>query len=530
LFGIDRDQQASEIASVNIMLKALEKEKKLPQIIGRNIIVANTLVSCDRYQMQKYFGDEHIIPILWEKEFPDLFSHENDSNNGFDVVIGNPPWGEDLSDIRKYIEDKFELAKGQYDSYALFMELSKKLLRDGGIWGFVIPDSIFRPEFKRLREFLCKNFQLDRIIKLGEGFFKDVYLASVIIIFTKHTPQPDHNVICMTLLKSDRTRNIDLFIVEREKAILIPQKRFLEDPNYSFDIAAGNIDKTIMTKMESNPIDWRKLFDTWRGVELSGQGQVIRCPNCFKWDSPPRKRKEEYKEKECRHCKHKYGLDHALAKENIVVDLKSADSSYVRFIQGEGVNRYYTTKTKLLNIKKNGINYKRSDIYTGRKILIRKTGIGIYATIDSSDAYVPQVVFIYKLNPKSGSLNDRNYKLEYFLGVLNSRLMLYYYYKKFGELEWKSFPYITQKTIQQLPLFAVNFSDQYQSRLHDDIAKQVSTAVERNTIINKELDFGIEDAVMKLYGITPEEKDHIWEELRKVQKLRIIRETMGIAT
>lgn len=535
LFGIDRDPQAAEIASVNIMLKVLEKEKKLPKIIGRNIIVANTLISYGPDEMTKYFENIHITPILWEKDFPTVFNI-NGPDNGFDVVVGNPPWGEDLSDVRKFVEDKYELAKGQYDSYALFIELSKKLLRDGGIWGFVVPDSIFRPEFKRLREFLCKNFQIDRIIKLGEGFFDDVYLSSVVIIFTKQLPKSDHNVTCMTLLKSDRTKvrkgsNLDLFIVEHEKATLIPQKRFLEDPNYSFDIAAGNIDKAIMAKMESHSIFWEQLFDTWRGVELSEQGLVIQCPNCFKWDSPPRRRKGEYEQKECSHCKYRYALEHAITKENIVVDLNNTDSNYAHFISGEGVNRYYTTKMKLINVKKNGINYKSLDIYTGTKMLIRKTGIGIYATIDSSGAYVPQVVFVYKLNPKSigdDLSNDRNYKLEYFLGVLNSRLMLYFYYKKFGELEWKSFPYITQKTIQQLPLFAINFADQNQSRLHDYIAKKVATALERNSTIDKELDFEIEDAVMKLYGITPEEKDHIWKELGKVQKLRIIREMMGI--
>lgn len=43
--------------------------------------------------------------------------------------------------------------------------------------------------------------------------------------------------------------------------------------------------------------------------------------------------------------------------------------------------------------------------------------------------------------------------------------------------------------------------------------------MERNTIVDKELDFEIEDAVMKLYGITPEEKDHVWKELGKVQRL-----------
>lgn len=158
--------------------------------------------------------------------------------------------------------------------------------------------------------------------------------------------------------------------------------------------------------------------------------------------------------------------------------------------------------------------------------MVRKTGIGIYATIDYADSYVPQVVFIFRLKDARAG-NDENYALEYFLGVLNSRLMLYYHYKKTGDVEWKSFPYVTQKTIQQLPTARIDFGDRNQKRLHDEISHKVSVILNANAPIDRDADLEIEDLVMKLYGITSEEKMHIWGELEKVQKLRIIRETMS---
>ena len=37
LFGVDLDPQAAEIAAVNLMLKALKKDERLPLILGDNI-------------------------------------------------------------------------------------------------------------------------------------------------------------------------------------------------------------------------------------------------------------------------------------------------------------------------------------------------------------------------------------------------------------------------------------------------------------------------------------------------------------
>jgi hypothetical protein len=125
------------------------------------------------------------------------------------------------------------------------------------------------------------------------------------------------------------------------------------------------------------------------------------------------------------------------------------------------------------------------------------------------------------------SAGSASYRPEYFLALLNSRLMLYYYYKKFGELEWKSFPYLTQKTIQQLPLRKINFQNPEEKKLHDTLVRKVTRALEAGKKIPDDLDFEIEDLVMKAYQIPEEHRTHIWDELKKIQRLRIIRETFG---
>jgi len=516
LFAVDIDPQATEIATVNLMLKALTRGEKLPLILGKNIKFGNSLVS-DPQTDEDAFN--------WNEEFPEIMK-----DGGFDIIIGNPPWGADLSKESNYLESEYDLAKGQYDSYELFIELSKKILKKGGIWGFVIPDSVFYPEHEKLRKFLSTKMKILKIAKLGEGFF-DVFRSSAVIIFKNEKPEKEHMLKALVVMKEDRKKvlegMIDLSKLEEERAVLIPQKRFAENEGYAFDITRSIEDDEIMQIMEHNIVDWEELTDSSRGVEFSGSGLVIQCPNCFRWDNPPRKRKGKYIPKVCSHCNHEYKYEEALAIETIVAEDRPNDK-YVPFISGLGVNRYYLDHKQYLDVTKEGINYKDLALYEKPKLLVRKTGVGIYATIDYANHYVPQVVYIFKIRDELPE-EYKNYRIEYILGVINSRLMLYYYYKKFGELEWKSFPYVTQKTIKQLPLRKIDFSKPEQKQLHDGIVQKVTELIEKtkNGEVPREIDYQVEDLVMQLYGITPKMKNHIWNELRKVQKLRIIRDTMG---
>lgn len=515
IFAVDIDPQATEIATVNIMLKALTKSEKLPPILGKNIKCGNSLVDDPDFDRRAF---------NWKKEFPEILEQE-----GFDAVIGNPPWGADLSKWTDHLESKYDLAQGQYDSYELFIELSKRILKKGGIWGFVIPDSIFKPEHERLRKFLSTKTKILNLVKLGEGFF-DVFRSSAIIIFQNEGAQENHMVKALIILKEDRKKviegEINLSQLEDEKGILIPQRRFAENDGYAFDITKSIEDAEIMGLIESNTIDWNELTESGRGVEFSESGDVIQCPNCFKWDNPPRKRKGKYRKKTCRHCGFEYEYEEALARDTIVSDAKKKEDD-VPFALGLSVNRYYIADTEFLDVSKEGINYKDPSLYQSPKLMIRKTGVGIYSTIDYSNLYVPQAVFVFKMKRKLPE-QYQNYKLEYILGIINSRLMLYYYYKKFGELEWKSFPYVTQKTIKQLPLRKIDFSNPEERRMHNEIVQKVSEIIRESADedVPKQLDYEIEDLVMKLYGITPTMKTHIWKELKKVQRLRIIREIM----
>jgi hypothetical protein len=103
--GVDIDLQATEVTKLSLQLKVLEgenvetlskqltlfHERALPDL-GENIKCGNSLIGPDFYDGQTSLFDEEemyrVNAFDWVSEFPEVMGR-----GGFDVVIGNPPWG-----------------------------------------------------------------------------------------------------------------------------------------------------------------------------------------------------------------------------------------------------------------------------------------------------------------------------------------------------------------------------------------------------------------------------------------------------
>lgn len=85
----------------------------------------------------------------WKMMFTEVFDSEG-GNGGFDIVIGNPPYGANLSTEEKELFKRIYVTaqtirgvqKGSLDTYTLFIELGYKLLRKDGVMTMIVPISI----------------------------------------------------------------------------------------------------------------------------------------------------------------------------------------------------------------------------------------------------------------------------------------------------------------------------------------------------------------------------------------------------
>ena len=135
IYGVDIDSQAVEVTKLSLLLKVLEGEAQMEMFhervlpdLGGNIKCGNSLIGPDFYETgQIDFLDDNdrarINVFDWEKEFLEIMQA-----GGFDAVIGNPPYGADLSEeMTNYLVRKFKYQDYQRDTYLLFVEKSYEI-------------------------------------------------------------------------------------------------------------------------------------------------------------------------------------------------------------------------------------------------------------------------------------------------------------------------------------------------------------------------------------------------------------------
>ena len=116
--------------------------------------------------------------FLWHTYFADVFKGANNlDNSGFDIVIGNPPYGAKLSQEdkkilkRKYISAQTikGIQKGSLDTYTLFIELGYNLLKKNGNLSFIVPLSITASDsVSGLHKLLVENCNTIKISSYGD--------------------------------------------------------------------------------------------------------------------------------------------------------------------------------------------------------------------------------------------------------------------------------------------------------------------------------------------------------------------------
>lgn len=200
IYGVDIDVNAVEVTKLSLLLKCMEgetnasisnqlrmfNERVLPTL-DDNIKDGNSLIDTDFYASQLDFGDEKKIkPFNWQNGFPEVFKQ-----GGFDIVIGNPPWGADLSDESlSYLRNRYNsIIVRMIDSYMYFINHSINILKNNGSFGMIIPSTFLnQSDMQLLRKLIVETLNLQFIVNLGEKVFGPKVLnTSTILIFTKST-------------------------------------------------------------------------------------------------------------------------------------------------------------------------------------------------------------------------------------------------------------------------------------------------------------------------------------------------------
>jgi len=209
IYGVDIDRQAVEVTKLSLLLKVLEgendetiskqlklfQERALPDL-SNNIKCGNSLIGWDILKDNPGLTQEEIDrinPFDWEKEFPEVFLR-----GGFCVVIGNPPYvrQEILGDLLKlYFQKNYKVYQGAADLYAYFVERGVSLLREGGIFSYIVANKWMRANYGQPLRAWLKEQCIEEIIDFGDlQVFQGATTYPCIIRIRKSMPQASFDV------------------------------------------------------------------------------------------------------------------------------------------------------------------------------------------------------------------------------------------------------------------------------------------------------------------------------------------------
>lgn len=149
IYGVDIDQRAVEVTKLSLLLMVLTGEpgRVRPDLAG-NIRCGNALIEPDFHDREPQLPyDENqarVYAFDWRREFSSVFA----SAGGFDAVIGNPPYLDSgtmtrfIPEWRDYCVNKYRAAAGNWDVFCVFIERALDLCRPGGYHSFIVPNKI----------------------------------------------------------------------------------------------------------------------------------------------------------------------------------------------------------------------------------------------------------------------------------------------------------------------------------------------------------------------------------------------------
>jgi type I restriction-modification system DNA methylase subunit len=448
IFGVDLDKQAVEIAQLNLLLKIAEKGHRLP-LLEQSIKCGNSLIDDEKIAGPKAFK--------WEDNFKDIIE-----NDGFDVVIGNPPYVRvdnlKKSD-KKYWKTIFCSTQGKYDLYYLFIESAFRLLRNNGRCGFIVPNKFCAASSaKCLREIIVNNSDQCTIISVSHlPIFKDAANYPVLLLLKKGEKAKKIDMCSVSDQREFLNRDFVRYVISREDLTVLPSQIFPININQEqFDLVIK------LLKKNKKLVSYMKL------------SEGLRIPTTFETRWGELKIVKQYQF-------NKWG--------------PIAEGSYISKKDLEGVV---------------SPNSRRYQCIFQDKIIVAEDALSITAVFDK-EKHVPQGGVYF------GVLKSNAIPIEYFLGLLNSRLLSFVYSTLFGGMHMGG-GYLRYRSsfLEQLP---IRFNSQHQelisslvreiiilkARLHEigekitDEKSKIETAIEQK-------ESQIDNFVYKIYELTENEQ------------------------
>jgi len=191
-------------------------------------------------------------------DYPEVMNEQVTVNVGFDIVIGNPPYGAKLNSVDKaFLQSKFETAKtikgvqkGSADTFTLFIELGHNLTNKGGNLHYIVPISITSSDsmtgVHRMIESDCSEIKVSSYSVRPQPVFENAVVNTSILYFKKDG-KPCERIYSTKMYRKNSVLNLKH---------LIDNLEFIDVKNYKiqgrYPKISLDIERKILSKIFSN--------------------------------------------------------------------------------------------------------------------------------------------------------------------------------------------------------------------------------------------------------------------------------------
>ena len=389
VYGMDINPFACYLAETNMLIQLLdlivEVKKENPKYIVPKIKIFQT----NSMETPSLLSND-------EQEVKDIKNKTGRFIEGFDFVVGNPPYLEakkmDIATKKLCIETCPNVANGAFDLFVCFIDKGLRLLKTNGKLGYIFPNKFLIANYaKKMREELLDKYTIKEIIDVSEcGVFENVSVYPVIMVIQNKKPQENLIKTAEKVGSIEELNNKSFITTEIEQAT------YKRDDLVFFILPSDKKQNSILTNLLS---DKYKTLDNYLSLKWTISFHATGLREKFLFPEKP----------------------NSLFSKKLIGG-KS-------FAGNDDINRY--------NLKWGGwwINYDEElarkhknqlppkSLFEQEKIIICQNSLRLRATYDNENYYCKDTFFVGSLleNKKS------NFELKFFLAILNSKLLHFYY-------------------------------------------------------------------------------------------------------
>jgi hypothetical protein len=437
LYGVDIDLSAVEIAKLRLWLSLIVDEEDIKQIkplpnLDYKVVQGNSLLSVEKnlFNLDLFNKLEELKPLFFNEtnakkkqeyknqidklisqitngrkdfDFEVYFSEVFHEKKGFDVLIGNPPWGQKSVKFneaeKKYFRQAYPSAMvGALDISRLFIEKSILITAPQGSFANVLPDIVLLKNYDSTRKFILTNLAITKIDHWGMAF-ENVNLDSCTIIGKKNQFSTNNIVVATIHSRDSVTCN------------KISQNQFLKNEGYKFNLYMDSPTKHLLDKLKASET-FGNYFEPHEGIH---SGNI---------------------------------------RKKLFIDKKIDVHSRKLIFGRKEIQKFYITWAgKWVNYNPDIINKSKGE-YAGlgkpeyfedAKIIVRRTGDFILAALDLERYYFSNNAFVC-LPKKNSPIN-----IKYALGILNSNIATWFY-RAIQPRKGKLFAELKINVLKQIPM------------------------------------------------------------------------------